>query len=519
MNFLKDKRTLFLLLIILVLGTLLRFYSLNFGLPHSFRADEPEIVEPAIYYTFQIRDIIKNNDYYKLIPISYVYGAFPNYFFAFVIMAASKTHNLLNVSFPKENMYLLVRAAHAFLSLSLVFAGAKLYKQVFKNKEGVLFAALFLALNWKLIVHGHYANADLIITALLTFSFIPLYSYFKGNKIKLNLLLVSLLFGLALGTKITVLITAPLFLYIFAIKKDWRAAAGFILITALTFLVTNPFALIFSDDFFLRVMQMATKESGMALDSVDSSPYKYLASLFYTVTPLLAALSFVGIYKKIKEKTETPIHIFLIGHIIIYVLFFSLGNRRVDRWLLPVLPIMILYGTYGLHKISSNLNTKAKRILVLLIIASVSYFPILLLGQFARQTPKSEAYLWMRDNVEHLSTKLVITNEGLDPMNKLKFAEVSQYPVYTPEGAQFFDPPSPTMYDYVVLSSRPMENFKRPEVVEAFPTYVDRMEEFENTILDPNNFRLIKSFTLTKPNLIPLSDIYIYENVNSRDSL
>lgn len=515
-----NKKQKLLLLLIILLGGFLRFYHLNFGLPQSFRADEPEIVEFAIHYTFQFRDIIQNNNYYKLIPISYVYGTFPNYFFTLVIMGASKAHNLLNVEFPKENMYLLIRGIHAFLSLSLVLIGAKLYKKVFKNQGGVILSALFIALNWKLIVHGHYANSDLLITFLLTLSFIPLYAYYRKEKPSTLLtVLAALLFGLALGSKITILITLPLFLYIFVTKKDYKGLLGFILVTSLIFLITNPFSLIFSNDFLLRIMEMATKESGMVFDSIDSSKFKYISALFYTATPLLTLLSFVGMYKKVKEKAELPIHVFLIGHVAFYLAFFSLGTRRVDRWLLPILPIIILYASYGLYKINEALNPKVRIILTTVVIASIAYFPLLLLTQFGRQTPKSEAYLWMRDNIEHLSTKLIITNEGLDPMNKLKFSTTVLYPVYTSEGAQFFAPPVPTAYDYVVLSSRPMENFKRNEVREQFPTYVERMEKFESSILNPNNFRLINSFTLTKPNLIPLSDIYIYENVNFRDSL
>lgn len=503
-----------IILLILALGLFLRFYHLDFGLPQSFRADEPELVEPAIFYTYQIRDIVKNNNYYKLIPISYVYGTFPAYLFTLFIMGASKAHNLLNISFPKENMYLLIRAFHALLSLAIPVGGAWLYKHIFKSKTGAVFTLLFLTLNWKLIVHGHYANADLIITGLLTFSFIPLYAYYKkkGDDTILTTT-TALLYGLAVGTKITALLTFPLYLYIFIVKKNYKNFLAFILIVLGVFIFTNPFSLVFSNNFMLRIMEMATKESGMALDSVDLSPFKYLASLLYTATPLLASLSVVGIYKKIKEKNELPIHFFLIGHLVLYLLFFSLGNRRVDRWLLPILPITVMYGVYGLRKISAVLNKKSALLLTSIIVVSVCYFPTLLLTQFKEEVPKSEAYLWMRDNIEHLSTKLVITEEGLDPMNKLKFAEVAQYPVYTSEGAQFWIPPIPTMYDYVVLSSRPMENFKRKAVKNSFPHYAQRMEEFENIVLDQKRFRLIKSFTLPKPNLIPLSDVFVYENL------
>lgn len=517
---LKNKRTTTIILLILVLGAFLRFYHIEFGLPHSFRADEPELVEPAIFYTFEIRDIIKNNNYYKLIPVSYVYGTFPAYLFTTFIMGSSKLHNILGITFPKENMYILIRSFHAMLSLGIAAAGAALYKKLFGDKAGIIFSLLFLVLNWKLIVHGHYANADLIVAALLTFSFLSIYEYFRrGKPDTLFTIITGILFGLAVGTKITTLLTLPLFLYIFISKKDYKNFLAFLLLTTGAFLITNPFSLVFSDNFMLRILTMASKESGIVLDSVDSSPLKYFSALFYTVTPLLAGLSIVGVVKKLGEKENLPLHVFLVGHIFFYLVFFSLGSRRVDRWLLPILPITILYGTYGYIKIKAALKQKSALLFTTILIASIVYFPAILLGQFQRDVPKSEAYIWMRDNIDPLKTKYVITEEGLDPMNKLKFAKVTQYPIYTPEGAQFFVPLDPLKFDYVVFSSRPMENFKRPEVLKAYPTYVEKMENFENTVLNTDNFKLIKAFTLPKPNLIPLSDVFIYERVSPTGNL
>src|SRR3989344_5563718 len=243
-----------LIFLILALGLFLRLYHIEFGLPQSFRADEPELVEPAIFYAFQIRNIIADNDFYKLIPISYVYGTFPAYLFTILIMVASKIQNLLHMQFPKENMYLLIRIFHAFLSLGIAVSGAWLYKKVFKNHQGALFTLLFFSLSWIFIVHGHYANADLIITFLLTASLIPFYSYFKKEGADTFFTAAAaLLFGLAAGTKITVLLTLPLYLYIFVHKKDWRNFLAFILIILATFLFTNPFSLIFHDNFLLRV--------------------------------------------------------------------------------------------------------------------------------------------------------------------------------------------------------------------------------------------------------------------------
>ena len=119
----------------------------------------------------------------------------------------------------------------------------------------------------------------------------------------------------------------------------------------------------------------------------------------------------------------------------------------------------------------------------------------------------------MRDNTKAWEGKYVITEQGLDPMNKLPSATVKQIPVYRNENAQFFYPESPRGYNYIVLSSRPMTNFKRPEVEKIFPEYTRRWQAFENELADTKHYKLIKAFELPKPNLVPLSDVYIYKNI------
>ena len=58
-----------------------------------------------------------------------------------------------------------------------------------------------------------------------------------------------------------------------------------------------------------------------------------------------------------------------------------------------------------------------------------------------------------------------------------------------------------------------MANFKRPEIQKAYPEYVKRWQAFESELMDPSKYELVKTFELPKPNLIPLSDVYIYKNI------
>lgn len=506
----KSHKLPFIVLILMFSGgIILRLYHIDFGLPHSWHADEPELGEFAIRYTYEFKDIVLNNNYYKLIPISYVYGTFPVYFLTLCTMAFSKLMNLINIGFDKTTLYIFMRSLNAVMSLIIVIAGGLLYKRMFKNISGILATIFLLLFNWKFIVHAHYLNADIVVTELLALAFLTAVCYFNNPKKHRYTILLGIFMGLAVGTKITAGLSLPFFAYIYVVKKDLKSFLTLGLTTLGAYMVSNPFSIIFSNDVVFRITQMLTKEGGLVFDSVDLSPFKYIEALAYIINPIILGFGIYGMYRSLRKDTvERSLHIFLIGNILLYLVFFTLGARRVDRWLLPIIPLVLIYAAYGISKL-----WEVKKLRWLVVIGLISYliFPLFLLVQFQRNTPKSSAYLWLKDNTNPLETKLGITEEGLDPLNKLPSADIRKFEVYEHEGAVMSFPPDPRLYDYVIISSRPMLNFKKQEVIKKYPYYSQRWREFENEVENSSNFSLTKSFTLPKPNLIEVSDVFVYQ--------
>ena len=515
-----------------------RLWHVNFGLPHSFYADEPEIVEFSIKYAFELKNIVLENNWYKLIPVSYVYGMFPAYLLTIFTLSFSKIANILHYSFDKESIYIYLRIINGLLSMFLIPTVSYLYYKMFKDKVGSVISFFLLAFNWKLIVHAHYVNADIFITILLVFSYLTLFLYQEKNRDTLYTLLTGIFFGLAVGTKITALITLPLYWYIFLRKKDVRGLVAFTFVIFGVFMISNPFSIIFVNDFVFRVYSMLFKEAGLVFDSVNLNPLKYLIGLSWISTFPVFLFFIFGVYKLLKpiltgnisKDTKSRFlifNIFLLGNVLFYLVFYSIQSRRVDRWLLPILPVVILYASYGISILYRGLSTDLKKKTVILgyRVLGVSllfftfcyymFFPVALLTQFQRNTPKSASYIWMKENVDIQNPTyrtLAYTEEGLDPLNKLPYASVYQFNVYDSKDASLFFPQDPYLYKYVILSSRPMENFKRVPVRERYVEYAKRWESFENVVTNTQDFSLIKTFKLSTPNLIPLSNVYIYEN-------
>jgi len=362
-------------------------------------------------------------------------------------------------------------------------------------------------------VHAHYVNADTILALLISLSLLTSFLYVEKEKSDTVLTVATgVLLGLAIGTKITALIALPLYAWIFYKKGQFRNVVALLFVSFGAFILSNPFSFIFAQDFAYRIYEMLFKEGGLVFDSVDYSYSKYIGALILMATLTVVIPSFIGIVSRRKNKFD----FFLMLNIFIYLSFFSLQSRRVDRWLLPILPIVLYFSVWGMKKLKSEFGRFKAYLLIAGLLGYYVYFSAPLLTQFQRWTPKSEAYLWMRDNIPPHTTKLVYTEEGLDPLNKLPGAKVYQYEVYASKNAQLFYPKDPTYYDYVVVSSRPLENHKRPEVKEAFPEYFLRWDGFVRTLYSPDKFELEKDFTLSKPNLIPLSDVFIYRNLDKK---
>jgi len=515
----------------LILGLFLRLWNINFGLPHSWYADEPEIGELAIKYTYELKNILTNNDVYKLIPENYVYGTFPVYFYTVAVIVFNKLMNLANVSFTKTDLYIFMRVINALISAAIIPIFLLLLKRtgIAKQRSLVLIGTLLIALNWKLIVHAHYLNHDIVITLLILIANYFFYKYLQhrcasntAESDTLNTILFSISFGLAVSTKITVLLTFPIYLAFFLKNKDFRNLFASIFIVIGAFIVTNPFSWIFISDFAERIFSMRIKEAGMVFDSVDYSPFKYIKALTWITTLPIFLLSIAGVAKSFKEKTN-PLKQFTLVmflQILFYLVFFSLQSRRVDRWMLPIIPNIIMFSVIGLSTLFNTLKERKVKFVCGAALGILAvyylYFPALLLSQFQRNTPKSAAYIWARENLPETSTKFGLTEEGLDPLNKLSLSTIWQYNVYESKGAQFVYPPDARLYDYIILSSRPAEWTKNPEVVKKYPYYANKWSDFINVVSNSNikEFKLIKSFELAKPNLIPLSNVYIYQKVS-----
>ncbi|OGC50071.1 hypothetical protein A2716_01210 [candidate division WWE3 bacterium RIFCSPHIGHO2_01_FULL_40_23] len=520
----KLEKEQWILALIVLIGLLLRLWGIDFGLPNITYADEDKLGNFAIENSYRIKNITRTGSFSALSPDDFIYGTFSIYLNFFFILIYKIFTKLVGRDIDIYGSYVTLRLSNALLTYLLSMLIPLLYLKIFKDKLGFMFTVLFVALNWKLVVHSHYLNADIMLTVLLFASLFFLYRFLHDSKFNLRFLVLSgIFFGFSVGTKITALISLPLFLLILYKKVPYEKVLFFATFVFLAYALSNPFAFKEPERFISRVNEMRLKENGIVLDSVDFSPFKYVSALSFIVTPLIFLLSLGGIIRVLlrhKENSDFYFHLFLIANILVYFYFFTFSTRRVDRWMLPVIPILFLYGSYFISFLIKYLP-KAQLLLrlymyIFLILAFLNYpvFAFAISNQLGRVTPQIEAFNWAKKNIKNQNPKLLITDSSLDPIRSVSGIKVMKVLVYSSQGAVNQVLYDPKMYEYVVIMSRPFERYRNVTLKELYPNYYLAWKKYDETITDSKDFTLVKSFKVLEPNLVPLSSAYIYKNIN-----
>lgn len=511
----KNKILSFILMVIVIIGLVFRLSNINYGLPFSYYIDETDHTDPAVSYITNYKTVIKNHDFNFFRPSSYVYGTNPTYFLSISVIVINAVASLFGLGFSEFNYVVVMRIVTVIVSMSIPIVTGYLYYLLYKDKKGLVISVFLSTFNWKLINHSIYVNQDIFLALSVIFSYLFLFISLNNANRKKSLWFTCLsgsAFGLAFGTKITALISAWVFGVFFIIKKNWRGLILFGFLALITFFISNPFSLIAFKDFISRLVEMRSREGGVVFGSVDLNPFKYIINLNHMLTLPILLISIFGAYKSYKIDKTRSFHLFLFINVVTYVVFFSLAPRNSERYLLPTLPVIIIYASYGISYLYNHLKVKRFALISILsiIFGYYLFFSISLFLQLTHNKPRVDAYNWVKQNIPNAKI-LVYTEEGRDPFKSIRGAKVIDFSVYVSRGAQFVMPVNPEDYEYVVLSSKPMENFKRDYVVKTYPEYSKNWMNFENLVTKSEKFELVKEFKNTNLNLLYFSDIFIYK--------
>jgi Dolichyl-phosphate-mannose-protein mannosyltransferase len=333
-----------------LLGALaLRLWGIRHGLPFSYNIDEERHFVPIAVRFFA--DGL--NPGYFLNPPGYtelLYGVYAVWFRGGDAVARAYATD------PSE-LLLIARVTAALLGVLAVWLLYLAAARLLDRRVGLLAAALG-AVAFLPVFYGHLALNDVPAMAPATLALLGAALVLRGGGTGAALL-GGLGAGLAAGTKYTAGIALlPLLTAIAVSARDRREpsvrtlllpASAACLAAAAGFLIANPYALLDVRTFHAGIARQQRLASGEELAKLGLTQRNGIVYYLWSLTwglgwiPALAALG--GALDLLARKRRLAL--VLLPAPLLYVLFMGLQERYFGRWLLPILPIVILLAASG----------------------------------------------------------------------------------------------------------------------------------------------------------------------------
>ena len=442
-----------LLFVILILGTILRLYGLNWDQGFHLHPDERAIVMFTIPLQFpkSLDEFLSPSS--PLNPHFFAYGNFPLYLLKAV---ASFLSNFEPSYLSYDRINLIGRSISAMADIGTIFLIFLLAKKIINRTTGLL-ASFFYAISVFPIQASHFYAVDTLLTFFILFTLYQLIRFYEKPLLK-NAILVGVCFGLSLVTKISAI---PLIIAVFAaitadfvlifIKKPHKPHVwlphvprflkrlifdGVIIAftTGIMFVILQPYAIIDFQEFLKQnLLQSEMTHNAFVfpytLQYVGKIPYWYEIKNVYLwgLGPILGSLSFLGIlyisfkvsvehYSSSEERSDESRRSIVSSSrqartIIILIFFFAyfliVGKFAVGwmRYMLPLYPLFALFAAIfalKLHILVKRKLKMPKRLFVILnslFIILISVWTLSFMNIYTKSNTRVLASEWIYKNI------------------------------------------------------------------------------------------------------------------------
>ena len=317
----------------------LRIMGVGFGLPFLYHADEPIVVNHALAYG--LGDF--NPHFFNIPPlISYLlFGCYGIYFllgFLGGLFQSLQDFEYL-FYFDPTSFYLIARIVFGvILGTATVFAVYRLAKR-FWNLEVAMLSAFFLAVCFLHVRDSHYIYPDIPLVFVMVFGIYQILKLDSSCKKVKQHMVVGFFIGLAAAIKYNgVFLLLPyiwLLFRIFPFKHALKCLGIASAISLGSFILFNPFALIDGQFFIKEILEESRAHSG----GVDMWHHMFYSMSGAVGIPLLL-VSVCGVLRSffVRNVRAEAVGIFILG----YYAVLCLGGQPYDRYVLPMLPFMLL---------------------------------------------------------------------------------------------------------------------------------------------------------------------------------
>ncbi len=406
-----------LLVGILVLGAVVRYWGLNFGLPHNLtRPDEQHYVLAAM----QLLNGDRSGYFYEY-PSLFFYllaGAFVLYYALGRLFGrfGGLEDFIYEYATDQTMFHLIPRAMSAFAGVATIYAVYKTMRRLFQSEKTGLLGGFFMALCYLHVRDSHFGTMDVTMTFFIIASFHFIVKSYDEWSLK-NYLLAGLLAGLAMSTKYAgVFLIVPIgilhLLKSLEHKMPFRhliidkRILGFGLALVLGFLAGTPHFLTeysaYAERVFNRFDLMDTQSPSLGVGWW----YHLKFSLWHGLGWGMYLAAFAGMVLYFRRDWRRALILFSFP--LTYYWFAGKGHTVFLRYMIPILPFLCMaaanfvFEVYHFFKkrFSYHLTVSGTGLLIAIIIFQGTYnlvqFSQLIVKEDSRQLGKD----WMLANVQ-----------------------------------------------------------------------------------------------------------------------
>jgi len=397
---------------VLLLGLSLRLYGINFGLPYTYHADEPIIVNHAMAYG--TGDL---NPYFFAIPPLVSYILFIMYGACFLIGRALHIFNSpenFAISFLRDPtlFYLIARVFFgAILGSATIAAVYLLGKRLYSEKAGLL-SALFFAVAFVHVQNSHYVYVDIAMVFFIVLTCLAVLGIVRTGSMK-SYIVCGIFAGLATAAKYnaSMVFIVVFFAHLYGNKpRGMRKIALAFCAMCATFIICNPYSILDIRNFIDGIVTQAGTASGLGL------LYHLRYSLVEGLGLFLVFFGIAGILHSVIKKRK--VDLILLSFPIIFYISLGFASQPHERYILPLVPFLSLYAAIF---ICENIkNIKLAVLLVVLIILPNLGRSIYSDYLFTQDDTRTIARRWIEENIK-VGSRIAMEHSFFCPrLNQIK---------------------------------------------------------------------------------------------------
>ncbi len=323
------------LAIILFAGLFFRLLSAIFSKGYGMSDDHFLVIEPAQAWVdgYNYNDCLPDKNKPGIVPAGHSFFYPGLHYVLFLFLKFIGYHD------PQGKMYL-VRFIHALFSMVIVYCGFKITERL-AGKKQARFVGLLLALYWFMPMLSVRNLVEMVcIIPLMYATWLIIKNHVSNNLV--NIMIAGVMLGIAFSIRFQTM------LFVFGLglalifKKRFKSAVvlSFFFLLAAAIFQGIPDYLIWGKP-FVEFREYVRYNRANAYGYLTGEWYKYLLLIGGILVPPISLFLLFGYFKNWKK------HLYLFLPSFLFLVFHSYFPNKQERFILPIIPFVIISGYIG----------------------------------------------------------------------------------------------------------------------------------------------------------------------------